>query len=840
MAEEQKKIAMNTKAWERSEFPENLGVLPVRGLVLFPGLTVPLTIGRPRSLKLIDEVLPQEEKIIAVTTIKPEGENEEEPGPEYLYRTGSAVRILKMAKVLPDRYQIIVMGLSRVRIRDFTATEPYITAKVTAAPESTETGAEVDAMGTNLKAQFRKWAELRGAPEPLIFAVEQEENLHSLVYVTAAQIGIPVPSQQEILKAQDLKEKLRLVTEHLTREIDHLNLAQEIQGKIKDGMEKSQREYLLREQMKMIQKELGEEDPQAAEVKELQKRVEEAELPEEAKKVAERELGRLGRIPTASPEYTVARTYLDWILEVPWSRQTEDRLDIEKARKILNDDHYDLEKVKKRILEYLAVRKLKNDMRGPILCFVGPPGVGKTSLGQSIARSLGRKFIRLSLGGVRDEAEIRGHRRTYVGALPGRILQGLRKAGSNNPVFMLDEVDKIGLDFRGDPASALLEVLDPEQNFSFSDHYLEIPFDLSRVMFITTANVLHTIPPPLRDRMEILDLPGYTDREKLHIAKRYLVPRQLKEHGLVKKNLTFTDQALLSITRSYTREAGVRNLEREIAGVCRAVATRVASGKKKPVRVTPKRLHEFLGPVKFLPETEVRQWGPGLATGLAWTPVGGETLFVEVGKMPGKGRFTMTGQLGEVMRESVTAAFSFLKSHAGKFGIEPEAWETQDIHVHIPAGAIPKDGPSAGVAMLSALASALVEKPVDKDLCMTGEVTLRGDVLPVGGIKEKVLAAKRAGIDTVILPRLNEKDLLDLPDPVRKGMEFILVDRMEKALVRAIPGLKKGKGRGRAASSRKSGGKKARSGAGKAKRVAKSGAGGKGSRKASPRAARKR
>ncbi|MHC4779170.1 MAG: endopeptidase La [Planctomycetota bacterium] len=834
MDEAEYKTNGETQADGAPEIPGNLPVLPIRGLVLFPSLTVPLTIGRPKSLKLIDHVLPGEEKILAVTSVMPDSERKDDLEPEEMYGTGVAVRVVKMAKLLPDNYQIIVTGIARIQLGPYTGTDPYFRADVKVHPEEAGKGKELEALGTNLKNQFRKWALLRGAPEPLIFAIEQEENLLDLSYLMASQLGLPVPDQQALLETSDVTEKIRLLTEHITRESGRLDLAKEIQGKIEKGMEKSQRQYLLREQMKMIQKELGEDDPQGAEVEELRNKVEEANLPEEAKKVADRELDRLARIPAASAEYTVARTYLDWIVDLPWKKTSEDSLDIEKARKILNADHYDLEKVKKRILEYLAVRKLKKDMRGPILCFAGPPGVGKTSLGQSIARALGREFIRISLGGVRDEAEIRGHRRTYVGALPGRILQGLRKAGTNNPVFMLDEVDKIGLDFRGDPASALLEVLDPEQNFSFSDHYLEVPFDLSKVMFITTANVLHTIPGPLRDRMEVLDLPGYTDSEKVQIARRYLVPRQLKEHGLTKKNITFSEKALLDVARSYTREAGVRNLEREIAGVCRAVATRVASGKKRQVRVTPKRLHEFLGPVKFMPETEVRHWGPGLAAGLAWTPVGGEVMFIEAGKMPGTGRLIMTGQLGEVMRESVTAAFSYLKSKAAKFGISREEWEKHDIHVHIPAGAIPKDGPSAGVGMLSALASVLLDKPVDKKICMTGEVTLRGDVLPVGGIKEKVLGAKRAGIRTVILPKMNEKDTLEIPEAGRKSMEFIYVSRMEDALARTIPSLKDRKPK-KAAKRPKKSATKAGAGARGGRKVARSG-----KKKAGARAAKRR
>ncbi|MCU0722859.1 MAG: endopeptidase La, partial [Planctomycetes bacterium] len=767
--------------------PEVLGVLPVRGLVFFPFLTVPLMIGRPRSLKLIDEVLPGEDKMIAVVSVKAEGEESEEPAPSLLHRVGTAVRILRMAKLAPDRYQILGQGLMRIRIGEFRKTEPYLAAKVEAAPEKAETGPQIEAMGTNLKAQFRKWAELREIPAPLVAVMEQEENLLGLVYLIGAQLGLPGPELQALLEADSLAEKIRRVTEKLTAEVDRLALAGEIQQKIKDGMEKNQREYLLREQLKQIQKELGDEDPQAAEAKELRRRAGEADLPEEARKTADRELDRLARMPPAAAEVSVSRTYLDWILDLPWKKETKDVLDVPGAAKVLDEDHYDLAKVKQRILEYLAVRKLKADMKGPILCFAGPPGVGKTSLGQSIARALGRKFVRLSLGGVHDEAEIRGHRRTYVGALPGRILQGIRKAGTRNPVFMLDEVDKIGADFRGDPSSALLEVLDPEQNHSFSDHYLEIPFDLSRVLFITTANVLQTIPPPLLDRMEVLELPGYTEEEKVRIARTYLVPRQLRENGLGKRHLSISDAALLRIVRSWTREAGVRNLERMVGAVCRKTATRVASGKRKPVRVGPADLEAWLGPLKFLPGTEVRQWGPGLSAGLAWTPVGGEVLYVEATRMPGRGHLTLTGQLGDVMKESATAAFSYLKSHADEFGIPAETLEKSDVHLHIPSGAIPKDGPSAGVAMLTALASLMLGKPADKKVCMTGEVTLRGDVLPVGGIKEKVLAARREGILTVVLPRLNEKDLDELPPDVRRGMKFVLAERMEKALARTIP-----------------------------------------------------
>jgi ATP-dependent Lon protease len=551
-------------------------------------------------------------------------------------------------------------------------------------------------------------------------------------------------------------------------------------------MDARQRDFLLREQLKAIQKELGEGDERTVEVDELRKRLAETKMPDEARKVANNELDRLSRMPPAAAEYTVSRTYLDWILDLPWEVETEDNLDIDAAQKALDADHYDLEKVKKRVLEYLAVRKLKKDMKGPILCFVGPPGVGKTSLGQSIARTLGRKFIRISLGGVRDEAEIRGHRRTYVGALPGRIIQGLRKAGTHNPVFMLDEIDKVGMDFRGDPSSALLEVLDPEQNYSFSDHYLEVPFDLSRVMFITTGNVLDTIPPALRDRMEVLELPGYTEEEKLMIAKGHLIPEQIEAHGLTAAQLQFDDDALRLIIRSHTREAGVRNLERQIAAVCRGVAKEVAAGRGAPTAIRPENIAQYLGPEKFVPELAARTWGPGLATGLAWTPTGGDIIFIEAARMPGKGTLTLTGQLGDVMKESATAALSYVRAHAADLGIDGEYFGRTDIHIHVPAGAIPKDGPSAGVAMLVSLSSLVTGRQVRKEVAMTGEITLRGDVLPVGGIKEKVLAASRAGVKEVILPQMNEKDLVDVPPQVREKLKFHPVRAMPEALELAL------------------------------------------------------
>ncbi|MGD9037866.1 MAG: endopeptidase La, partial [Syntrophobacterales bacterium] len=612
------------------------------------------------------------------------------------------------------------------------------------------------------------------------------EGPHPLISLVASNLDLTLAEAQEILETLETQTVLERLTVYLNKTLETLELSQEIQKKIKDGMDKTQRDYMLREQLKAIQKELGEGDERTIEIDELKKKLEETPMPDEVRDVAGKELDRLSRMPPAAAEYTVSRTYLDWLLELPWEFSTEDNLDIAAAQETLDADHYDLEKVKKRVIEYLAVRKLKQDMKGPILCFVGPPGVGKTSLGQSIARTLGREFIRISLGGVRDEAEIRGHRRTYVGALPGRIVQGLRKAGANNPVFMLDEIDKVGTDFRGDPSSALLEVLDPEQNHTFSDHYLEVPIDLSQVMFITTANILDTIPPALRDRMEVIELPGYIEEDKLMIAKRYLLPEQREAHGLKADLIELEDEAIRSIIRSYTREAGVRNLERQIAAVCRGVAKEVAAGREQVTRIGPDNLEEFLGPVLFIPELAARAWGPGLATGLAWTPTGGDIIFIEAARMPGKGGLTLTGQLGDVMKESATAALTYVRAHASQLNIDANFLDGSDIHIHVPAGAIPKDGPSAGIAMLVTLASLISGKQVRRDVAMTGEITLRGDVLPVGGIKEKVLAAHRAGIREVILPHVNEKDLPDVPEQVRGAMQFHLVRAMPDALEAAL------------------------------------------------------
>jgi ATP-dependent Lon protease len=648
-------------------------------------------------------------------------------------------------------------------------------------------GVEIEALMMNLKNLFQRAVEL--APYLTTELGTMVSNIKSpsiLADLIASNLNISTTEKQGILETFDVRERLTKVHLFLNKEVQVLELGNKIQSQVKEDMDRTQREYYLREQLKAIKKELGELDEHSTEIKELREKIKKAKMPPDALAAAEKELDRLAKIPPASAEYTVARTYLDWLAELPWSETTEDNLDIDNAQKTLDEDHYDLEKVKKRILEYLAVRKLKADMKGPILCFVGPPGVGKTSLGKSIARTMGRKFIRISLGGVRDEAEIRGHRRTYVGALPGRIIQGIKKAGSNNPVFMLDEVDKIGMDFRGDPSSALLEVLDPEQNFSFSDHYIDVPFDLQKVMFITTANVLDTIPPALRDRMETLELPGYSEDQKMMIAKEFLIPKQINEHGLSSVFIEFDDAALQTVISSYTREAGVRNLEREIATICRGVAKDVARGIKEKVVIVPDNLHKFLGPVKFFPEVAERTSDPGVATGLAWTPTGGDIIFVEATKMRGEKGLTLTGQLGDVMKESAQAALAYVRSKAKELSIEEDFFGKNDIHIHVPAGAIPKDGPSAGITMFVALTSLLTNKPVRNDVAMTGEITLRGLVLPVGGIKEKVLAGMRAGIRTIILPKKNEKDLEEIPEHIRNQMNFKFIQRMDEAIELAL------------------------------------------------------
>ncbi len=764
--------------------PEELPILPLRGTVLYPDLILPIMVGRKKSVKLIDDAM-DSDRIIGVITQK--RSEIEDPKETDLYSVGVAALILRMIRELDGSQRVIVQGVSRMKVREYIQREPYYKARSEVIDEGLVQGVEIDALMMNLKNLFSRAVEL--APYLTSELGTMVSNIKSpsiLADLIASNLNISTTEKQGILETFDVRERLTKVHLFLNKEVQVLELGNKIQSQVKEDMDRTQREYYLREQLKAIKKELGELDEHSTEIKELREKIKKAKMPPEALTAAEKELDRLAKIPPASAEYTVARTYLDWLAELPWSETTEDNLDIDNAQKILDEDHYDLEKVKKRILEYLAVRKLKADMKGPILCFVGPPGVGKTSLGKSIARTMGRKFIRISLGGVRDEAEIRGHRRTYVGALPGRIIQGVKKAGSNNPVFMLDEVDKIGMDFRGDPSSALLEVLDPEQNFSFSDHYIDVPFDLQKVMFITTANVLDTIPPALRDRMETLELPGYSEDQKMMIAKQFLIRKQISEHGLSSEYIEFQDAALQTIISSYTREAGVRNLEREIATICRGVAKDVARGIKEKVVISPENLHKFLGPVKFFLEVAERTSEPGVATGLAWTPTGGDIIFVEATKMRGEKGLTLTGQLGDVMKESAQAALAYVRSKAKELGIEEDFFGKNDIHIHVPAGAIPKDGPSAGITMFIALTSLLTNKPVRSDVAMTGEITLRGLVLPVGGIKEKVLAGMRAGIRTIILPKKNEKDLEEIPEHIRKQMNFKFIQRMDEAIELAL------------------------------------------------------
>lgn len=760
--------------------PEELAILPLKNGVVYPNAVMPITIGQERSIKLIDDALVKD-KIIGIVSVK--NLKIEVPNPEDLYTVGCSALILKMMKLPDNQMSVLVQGQSRIHLKEYTQTTPYLKAKIDFIKEEFEKEVETEALMVSIKHLFQRAVELSPhIPSEVGILVMNMDDPRTLADLIASNFNISVDEKQEILEILDIKKRLERIVAILNKELQILELGSKIQGELKKEMDKNQREYYLREQLKAIQRELGEEDERTVEITELKEKIEKAKMPEEVHQVAQKELDRLSKMPLAAAEYTVSRTYLDWLIELPWSSATNDNLNIDEAQKVLDEDHYNLDKVKKRIIEYLAVRKLKPDMKGPILCFVGPPGTGKTSLGKSIARALGRKFIRMSLGGMRDEAEIRGHRRTYVGALPGRIIQGIKKTGSCNPVFMLDEVDKIGMDFRGDPSSALLEVLDPEQNFSFSDNYLEVPFDLSKVMFITTANILDTIPPALRDRMEILDLPGYTEEDKLMIAKRYLVPRQLEAHGLKSKNLRLKDNAIQTIIRDYTREAGLRNLEREIATICRGVAKEFAQGKTKAVVVIKEMLHSFLGPIKFFSEIAERTSVPGVATGLAWTPAGGDIIFVEATKMKGRKSLTLTGSLGEVMKESAQAALSYIRSNAKDLSIPENFFEENDIHLHVPAGAIPKDGPSAGVTMFAALTSMLTNRPVRSDIAMTGEITLRGLVLPVGGIKEKVLAAKRAGLNKVILPKKNENNLEEIPESIKNGMEFHLVENMDQVI----------------------------------------------------------
>jgi ATP-dependent Lon protease len=794
------------------QIPPELPILPLRGVVVYPQTAVPLTIGQPRSIRLIDDVMAGEERLIGLVASK--DPDLDAPAPEDLYSVGTVAIVHRLFRAPDGTIRLLVQGLARFHLGEFIHHDPYLKAKIELFPEVMEDDLEVEALARNARDQFEHIAEMiPSIPRELVASVVGLEDPLQTIYTIANFQRMDLNDAQDLLELDPVLEKLKKLVTVLTHEVEMLEIGQKIQNEARSEIDKVQREYFLREQLKAIQRELGEEDEQTAETEEFRKKIE-AEMPEEPEKMARRELERLSRLPSAAAEYGVIRTYLDWLVSLPWSIATEDDLDISRARKVLDQDHHGLQDVKERILEYLAVRKLKEERKdeleadesvdvirrvreGVILCFVGPPGVGKTSLGQSIARAMGRKFIRISLGGVRDEAEIRGHRRTYIGAMPGRILQALRRVETRNPVFMLDEVDKLTYDFHGDPASALLEVLDPEQNVEFRDHYLEVGFDLSQVMFITTANLLEPIPAPLRDRMEIIMLSGYTESEKIEIARGYLIPRQLRENGLLPNEVSFTGEALQSIIRSYTREAGVRNLEREIGAVNRKVVTRIAEKKKKKFKITPEYVREFLGRPQFFGNEEVaeRTSIPGVATGLAYTPTGGDILFIEATGMPGSKGFQLTGSLGDVMQESARAALSFVRSRAKDLSLEPTFFDHTDIHLHVPSGAQPKDGPSAGVTMATALVSLVSKRPVRSDVGMTGEITLRGQVLPVGGIKEKVLAAHRSRLKTVILPKRNEADLEDLPEEVRKGMKFVYVDTVEQVISAALDPVSKKAGR---------------------------------------------
>ncbi|MGH7779405.1 MAG: endopeptidase La [Candidatus Binataceae bacterium] len=766
------------------EVPDVLAVLPLRGIVLFPSQIFPFLVSRASSLKLIEDV-GQAQKIIALAAQK--NPEEETPHSDGLFQYGTAVRILKMLRYPDQSVRVLVQGIARIELTDYIQAEPYFIARATRVVDLMTPDKEIEALHAHLVSQFSKFVSLVPyLPDELQVRAMQVRDPGRLADMVTSYLKIAIEESQDLLGTVDVRARLEKLIAILGREIELLELGHKIQSQVQTELNKNQREYYLRQQLKAIQKELGEGDARTSEIDELEKKIEDAKMPPDAKKAADKELERLRMIPPESAEHTVVRTYIDWLVSLPWSVSTEDNLDIANARKVLDEDHYDLDKIKERILEFLAVRKLKKDTKGPILCFVGPPGTGKTSLGKSIARALGRKFVRLSLGGIRDEAEIRGHRRTYIGSLPGRIIQGLRNAGSNNPLFILDEVDKLGMDFRGDPASALLEVLDPEQNNSFSDHYLDVPFDLSKVLFLTTANMLDPIPPALRDRMEVLELPGYTEEEKLQIAERHLIRKQLEENGLGDSKIEFTSGAIAEIIRSYTRESGLRNLEREIARVCRKIARATSEGAPMPTQVTAEDVSRYLGLPRFFSEVAERTNETGVATGLAWTPNGGEIMFIEATRMAGQKGLMLTGSLGDVMKESAQAAMSYVRSRAERLGIPADFFEKSDIHIHVPAGAIPKDGPSAGVTLAAALASLLTGRPIRAEVAMTGEITLRGKVMPVGGVKEKVLAARRAGIKTIILPRRNERDLEDIPAEVRGELQMIFVDAVDEVLAAAL------------------------------------------------------
>ncbi|HXN34443.1 MAG TPA: endopeptidase La [Polyangiaceae bacterium] len=778
---------------EAIQFGDELPVLPIRNAVLFPGAVAPFDVGREKSVALVEDVDNLPAPVIAIFAQR--DPSTDDPGKDDLHHVGCAARVLKALKHSSGNYSLILQGLTRIRLDTMTQSGPYLKAKVSRLPEQNAADDEAEALSMSLrdiaKQVIQLMPELPREAGSLIDSIQAPGALADLV---AGNLDAPVDEKASLLEMIDVKERIRKVLKLLTRQLEILKMRERINSQIKEEMGKNQREYVLRQQLKAIKEELGEDEGDQGDLDGLEERIAKANLPQEAEQVAKKQLKRLRNMQVGSAEYTVVRTYLDWILDLPWHIQTPDNMDIGAVRKVLDEDHYGLEKVKKRILEYLAVRKLKKDKKGPILCLIGPPGVGKTSLGRSIARALGRKFVRISLGGVHDEAAIRGHRRTYVGALPGQIIQGMKKASTINPVFMMDEVDKIGHDFRGDPAAALLEVLDPEQNNTFADHYLEIPYDLSNVMFVATANIADPIPAPLRDRMEILEIPGYTRREKLAIARRHLVPKQLEEHGITKEMLDITDPAVDLVIDTYTREAGVRTLERQIASIIRGVAVKIAEGDTTARKIEgEEQVREFLGPQKFTSEVAERTEEAGVATGLAWTSVGGEILFIEATRMFGSGKLQLTGQLGDVMKESAQAALSYVRTNAERYGISKDFLEKSDIHIHIPAGAMPKDGPSAGVTMFTALVSMLTGIRVRHDVAMTGEITLRGRVLPIGGLKEKVLAAHRAGIKRVLVPERNKADLDEVPAEVKGELEFVFVSKMDQVLEGALEEMPKPK-----------------------------------------------
>ena len=768
-----------------SEIPDVIPLLPIRDIVIYPYMMLPLFVGRDISIRAVEEALSRDRLIFLVAQRNAQEDN---PTPDAIYRIGTVASILRMLKLADGRVKILVQGMAKGEVENFLREKPFFEIKIRKIVEHPiqEVSVEVEALMRNVKEKIEQILNLKSLPPEIVMVTDNVSEPGVLADLVASNLRLKIEESQGILEVSAPMDRLRKVNELLSRELELSTVQARIQNQAKDEINKTQREYFLREQLKQIHQELGEGDERAEEIKELKNQIEKAKMPLEVKRETEKQLKRLEQMHPEASEASLVRTYLDWLVELPWGKRTKDNLNIQLAKKVLDEDHYNLEKVKERILEYLAVNKLRRKIKGPIICFVGPPGVGKTSLGKSIARALRRNFTRVSLGGTRDEAEIRGHRRTYVGALPGRIIQGIKQAGSKNPVFMLDEIDKLGIDFRGDPSAALLEVLDPEQNHAFSDHYLNLPFDLSHVLFICTANLLDPVPPALKDRMEVIDLSGYTNEEKLEFDRKFLIPRQLEENGISTRSLELSDDSVLRIISQYTKEAGLRNLEREIASICRKVARKIAEGKQEITRVTRGNLHLFLGPPKFISETEREQNEIGVATGLAWTSAGGEILHVEASLAKGRGNLTLTGQLGDVMKESAQAAVSYARSHAKKLGIEEDFYQKLDIHIHVPAGAIPKDGPSAGITMGTALISTLTKRPVSLNVAMTGEITLRGRVLPVAGLKEKCLAAYRAGISTIIVPDRNEKDLDEIPKALRRKLRFVLAKTMSNVLDAAL------------------------------------------------------